>query len=148
MSWLFASGNQKYWSFSFPMKYSGLVSFRTDWLDLLAVQGTVKSLLQHHSSKASIFWCSVFSIVQLLHLSMTTGKTIPLPIQTFVGEVIAQLFSMLSSFAVAFFPRIMCLFISWLQSLSTVILKPKKIQLVTGSIFPPSICHEMMDGMP
>ena len=101
----------KYWSFSFNIslsnEYSGLVSFRMDWLDLLAVQGTLKSLLQHHSSKASILQCSAFFIVQLLHPYMTTGKTIALTGQTFVGKVMSLLFNMLSRFVIAFLPRSM-----------------------------------------
>ena len=120
----------KYWSFSFSTspsdEYSGLISFRTDWLDLHAVQGTLKSLLQHHSSKASILWCSVFFIVQLSHLHMTTGKTIALTRRTFVGKVMSLLFSMLSRLVIAFLPRSKRLLISWLQSPSAVILKPPK----------------------
>ena len=116
----------KYWSFSFSIspsdEYSGLTSCRLDWFDFLAVQGTLKSLFQHHSSKASI-WHSAFFTVQLLHLYMTTGKTIALTIQTFVSKVMSLLFNML--FFIAFLPRSMCLLISWLQSLSTVILEPK-----------------------
>ena len=115
-----------YWSFSFnisPSKeYSGLISFRIDWLDLLAVQGTLKSLLQHHSSKASIFWHSAFFIVQLSHSYMTTGKTIALTRQTFVGKVMSLLFNMLSRLVITFLPKNQCLLISWLQSPSTVIL--------------------------
>ena len=116
----------KYWSFSFSVspsdEYSGLTSCRLDWFDFLAVQGTLKSLFQHHSSKASI-WHSAFFTVQLLHLYMTTGKTIALTIQTFVSKVMSLLFNM--QFFIAFLPRSMCLLISWLQSLSTVILEPK-----------------------
>ena len=121
----------KYWSFSFNIspsnEYSGLISFRMDWLDCLAVQGTLKSLLQHHSSKAPILWCSAFFIVQLSHLYMTTGKTIALTRQTFVGKVMSLLFNMLSRLVTAFLPRNKCLLISWLQSPSAVILEPKKI---------------------
>ena len=117
----------KYWSFSFNISPSNecswLISFRIDWFDLLAVQGTLKSLLQHHSSKASILWCSAFFMVQLSHPYMTTGKTIALTIWTFVGKV---LFNMLSRFVIAFLPRSKHLLISWLQSLSAVILEPKK----------------------
>ena len=106
----------KYWSFSFSIspsnEYLGLISFRIGWLDLLAVQGTLKSLLQHHSSKASILWCSAFSIVQLSHPYMTTGKTIALTRQTFVGKVMSLLFNMLSRFVIAFLPRSKCLLIS------------------------------------
>ena len=116
----------KHWSFSFNVspsnEHPGLISFRMDWLDLLAVQGTLKSLLQHHSSKASIFWRSAFFIVQLSHPYMTTGKTIALTRQTFVG-----LFNMLPKLVVTFLPRSKCLLISWLQSLSAVILEPQKI---------------------
>ena len=120
----------KYWSFSFNIspsnEYSGLISFRIDWLDLLAVQGTLTSLLQHHSSKASILWCSAFFIVLLSHPYMTTGKTIALTKQAFVGKVMSLLFSMLSRLVIAFLPRSKRLLISWLQSPSTVILEPKK----------------------
>ena len=118
----------KYWSFSFsPSKeYSGLISFRMDWLDLLAVQGTLKSLLQHHRSKASILWHSVFFIVQLSHPYMTTGKAISLTRQTFVGKAMSLLFKMLSRLVTAFLPRSKFL-ISWLQSPSAVILEPPKI---------------------
>ena len=115
-----------YWSFSISpsTEYSGLISFRMDWLDLLAVQGTLKNLLQHHSSKASIFQCSVFFIVQLSHPYMTTGKTIALTRWTFVGKVMSLLFNMLSRLVIAFLPRSKCLLISWLQSPSAVILEP------------------------
>ena len=120
----------KYWSFSFSTspssEHPGLVSFRMDWLDLLAVQGTVKSLLQHHSSKASILWCSAFFIVQLLHPYMTTGKTTALTKRTFGGKVMSLLFNMLSRLVIAFLPRSKHLLISWLQSPSAVILEPKK----------------------
>ena len=116
----------KYWSFSFNIspsnKYSGLISFRIDWLDLLAVQGTLKSLIQHHSSKASILWCLAFCIVQLSHPYMTTGKTIALTRQIFVGKVMSLLFNMLSRLIIAFLPRGKLILISWLQALSTVIL--------------------------
>ena len=116
----------KYWSFSFTIspsnEYSGLISFRMDWLDLLAVQGTLKSLLQNHSSKASILWLSVLFIVQLSHPYMTTGKTIALTRQTFVGKVMSLLFNMLSRLVITFLPRSKRLLISWLQSPSAVIL--------------------------
>ena len=116
-----------YWNFSFSIspsnEYSGLISFRMDWLDLLAVQGTLKSLLQHHSLKASIFQCSSFFMIQLSHPYMTTGKTIALTRWTFVGKVISLLFNMLSSLVIAFLPRSKHLLISWLQSLSAVILE-------------------------
>ena len=120
----------KYWSFSFNIspsnEHPGLISFRMDWLDLLAVQGTLKSLLQHHSSKPSILWHSAFFTVQLLHPYMTTGKTIALTRRTFVGKVMSLLFSMLSRLVITFLPRSKCLLISWLQSPSAVILEPKK----------------------
>ena len=110
----------KYWSFSFSIspssEYSGLISFRIDWLDLLAVQGTLKSLLQHYSSKASVLWHSTFFIVQLAHPYMTTGKAIALTRQTFVGKLMSLLFNMLSRLAITFLPRSKCLLISWLQS--------------------------------
>ena len=120
----------RYWSFSFSIsssnEYSGLISFRTGWLDLLAVQGTLKSLLQHHNSKASIFRCSAFSIVQLSHPYMTTGKTITLTKWIFVGKVISLLFNMLSRLAITFLPKSKRLLISWLRSQSAVILEPPK----------------------
>ena len=120
----------KYWSFSFSIspshEHPGLISFRMDWLDLLAVQGTLKSLLQHHSSKASIFWCSDFFTVQLSHPYMPTGKTIAVTRWTFVGKVMSLLFNMLSRLVTTFLPRGKHLLISWLQSPSAVILEPKK----------------------
>ena len=125
-------------------EYSGLVSFRMDWLGLLAVQGTLKSLLQHHSSKASLPQCSAFFIVQLSHPYMTTGKTIVLTRWTFVGKVISLLFNMLSMLVITFFPRSKCLLISWLLSPSAVILEPKKVKSVSVSTLSPSICHEVM----
>ena len=138
----------KYRSISFsispPSEYSGLISFRMDWLDLLAVQGTFKSLLQHHSSKASLLRCSAFFKIQLSHPYMTTGKTIALTRQTFVGKVMSLLYTMLSRLVIAFLPRSKCLLISWLQSPSAVILEPLKIKSVTVSIVSPSICHEVM----
>ena len=138
----------KYWSFSFSISpsndYSGLISFRIDWLDLLAVQGTLKSLLQYHSSKASILRRSAFFIVQLPHPYMTTGKTIALTRRTFVGKVMSLLFNMQSSLVMAFLPRSQCLLISRLQSPSVVILQPKKIKSLTVSIVSPPICHEVM----
>ena len=122
----------KYWSFSFSIspsnEYSGLISFRMDWLDLLPVQGTLKSLLQHHSSKASILRCSAFFIVQLSHPYVPTGKTIALTRRTFVGKVMSLLFNMLSRLVIAFLLRRKRLLISWLQSPSAVILEPKKIK--------------------
>ena len=124
----------KYWSCSFSIspsnEYSELISFRMAWLDLLAVQGTLKSLLQHHSSKASILWLSAFFIVQLSHPYMTTGKTIALTRWTFVGKVMSLRFNMLSSLVITFLPRSKHLLISWLQSPSTVILEPPKIKSV------------------
>ena len=129
----------KYWSFSFSIspsnEYSGLISFRIDWFDLLAVQGALKSLLQHHNSKASIFQHSAFFMIQLSHPYMTTGKTIALTRRTFVGKAIPLLFNMLSRLAIAVLPRSKRLLISWLQSPSAVILEPKKIKSVTVSIF-------------
>ena len=120
----------KYWSFSFsirpPSEYSGLISFRIHWFDLLAVQGTLKSLLPYHSSKASVLWCSAFFVVQLSHSYMTTGKTIALTIQTFVGKVMCLFFNMLSRFVVAFLPRGKHLLISQLQSPSAAIWSPRK----------------------
>ena len=120
----------KYWSFSFSIsasnEYSVLISFRMDWLDLLAIQGTLKSLLQHHSSKASIFQHSAFFTVQLSHPYMTTGKTIALTRQTFVGKVLSLLFNMLSRLVITFLPRSKRLLISWLQSPSAVIVEPPK----------------------
>ena len=136
----------KYWSFSFSIspssEHPGLIYFRMDWLDLLAVQGTLKSL-QHHSSKASILQHSAFFTVQLPHPYMTTG-TIALTRQTFVSKVMSLLFSILSSLVIAFLPRSKRLLISWLLSPSTVILELKKIKSLTVSIVYPSICHEVM----
>ena len=138
----------KYWTFSFSIspssKYLGLIYFRMDWLDLLAVQGTLKSLLQHHSSKASILQHSAFFIVQLSHSYMTTGKTIALTRWIFVGKIVSLLFNILSSLVLAFLPRSKRLLISWLQSPSVVIWEPKKIKSVTVSIVSSSICHEVM----
>ena len=138
----------KYWSFSFgiiPSKeIRGLISFRMDWLDLLAVQGTLKSLLQHHSSKASILQRSAFFTVQLSHPYMTTGKTIALTRQTFVGKVMSLLFNMLSRLVITFLPRSKRLLISWLQSPSAVIFEPPKIKSATVSTVSPSIWHEVM----
>ena len=118
----------KYWSFSFSIsasdEYSGLISFRIDWLDILSVQRTLKSLLQHHSSRVTVLWHSTFFIVQLSHPYMTTGKTIAVTRWTFVGKVMSQLFNMLSRLVITFLPRIKCLLISWLQSPSAVIVEP------------------------
>ena len=134
-----------YWSFSFSIspssEHPGLICFRMDWLDLLAVQGILKRLLQHHSSKASILWHSAFFTVQLSHPYMTTGKTIALTRQTFVGKVMSLLFNMLSRLFITFLPRSKHLLISWLQSPSAVILEPRKIKSAT--VFP-YICHEVM----
>ena len=135
----------KYWSFSFNIspsnEYSGLISFRIDCLDLLAVQGILKSLLQHHSSKASILGCSAFFIVQLSHPYVTTGKTISLTRWTFVDKILPLLFNMLSRLVITFLPKSKHLLISWLQSPSAVIWEPPKIKSATVS---PSICHEVM----
>ena len=125
-------------------EYSGLISFRTDWFDLLALQGTLRSLLQHHSLKALILWRSAFFIVQLSQPRRTAGETIALTKWTFVSKVMSLLFNILSSFVIAFLQRSKCLLISWLQSLSTVILEPKKIKFATVSTFSPSIYHEVM----
>ena len=131
----------KYWSFSISRsnEYSGLISFRIDWLDLLAVQGTLKSLLQHHSSKASILWCSAFFIVQLSHLYMTTGKPITLTRQKFVRKVMSLLFNMQSRLVIVFLPKSKHLLISWLQSPSTVTLEPKERK---------SLCHVRLFATP
>ena len=133
----------KYWSLSFNInpsnEHSGLISFRMDWLDLLTVQGTLKSLLQHHSSKASILLCSAFFTVQLSHPYMTTGKTIALTRWNFVGKVMSLLLNVLSRLVITFLPRSKRLLISWLQSSSAVILEPKKINSDTVSTVSPSI---------
>ena len=135
----------KYWSFSFSIspsnEYSGLISFRIDWLDLFAVQGTLKSLLQLHSSKVSILWRSASFIVQLSHPYMTTGKTIALTRRTLVGKVMSLLFNMLSRLVITFLLRSKHLLISWLQSPSAVILEPRKIKSATVSTVSPSISH-------
>ena len=141
----------EFWSFSFSISpsndYSGLIFFRIDWFDLLAVQGTLKNLLQHHSSEASILWWSAFFIVQLSHPYMTSGKAITLT--RLVSKVLSLLFNMLCRFVIAFLPMTKRLWISWLQSLSTVILEPKKRKSATVSIVSPSIGNEVMgsDGM-
>ena len=138
----------KYWSFSFSIspsnEYSGLISFRMDWLDVLDVQGTLTSLLQHRSSKASILRCSTFFIVQLSHPYMTTGKTKALTRWTFVGKIMSLLFNMLSRLVITFLPRSKRLLISWLQSPPAVILEPTKIKSATVFTVSPSICHEVM----
>ena len=135
----------KDWSFSFSIspfnEYSGLISFRMDWFDLLTVQGTLKSLLQHHSLKASVLRCSVFLT---LTSYLTSGKIIALTIWTFVSKMVSLFFNVLSTFVIAFLPRSKCLLISWLQSPSIVILEPKKMKSVIIFTFSPSICHEMM----
>ena len=137
----------KSWSFSFSIspynEYSGLISFKIDYLDCLAVQRTLKSLLQHHISKAPILWCSAFFMVQLSHLYMTTGKTRALTRQTFVSKEMSA-FSMLPRLVIAFLPNNKRLFISWLQLPSAVILEPKNIKSLIVSIVSPSICHEVM----
>ena len=138
----------KYWSFSFSIspsnEYSGLISFRMDWLDLFSVQGTLKSLLQYHSSKAPILGCSAFFTVQLSHPHMTTGKTITLTKWTRVGKVMSLLFNVLSRLVTAFLPRSKCLLISWLQSPSAVILGPPQNKVCHCFHCFPSICHEVM----
>ena len=137
----------KYWSFNFSIspsnEHPGLISFRMDWLGLLAVQGTLKSLLQNHSSEASILWCSTFFTVQLSHPYMTMGKTVAFTRQTFVGKVMSLLFNMLSRLVITFLPRSKPLLISWLQSPSAVIFEPPKIKSDTVSTIPPSISHEV-----
>ena len=140
----------KYWSFSFSMSPSnaGLNSFRIDWFDLLAVQGTLKSLLQSHSSKASVLQCSALFITQLSHPYKSTGKTIALIGWTLVGKVMSLLFKMISRFVIGFLPRSNHLLISWLQSPSAVILKPKKIKSVTISIVPHLLVMKWWDQMP
>ena len=137
----------KYWSFSFNIsssnEYWGPISFRMDWLDLLEVQVTLKSLLQHHSTKASILQGSFFFTVQLLHPYMTTGKTIALTRRTFIDKIMSLIFNMLSRLVITFVPRSKHLLISWLQSPSAVILQPPKIKSATVSTVSPSICQEV-----
>ena len=135
-----------YWSFSISLsnEYSWPISLRIDCFDLLAVQGTLKILFQQHSLRASILWLSAFFMVQLSHPYLTTGKTVALTGQTFLGKMISLLLNMLSRLVIAFPPRSKHPLISWLQSLPTVILEPKKIKSVTVSTFSPSICHEVM----
>ena len=139
----------KFWRISFSIspsnEYSGLISFRINWFDLLAVQGTLRSFLQHHNLKASILQRSAFFMVQLLQVYMNTGKTTAL---TSVGKMTSLLFNMLSRLVIAFLPRSKCLLISWLQSQSAVIFEPKTIKSVTVSTFSPSVPHEVMDQMP
>ena len=138
----------KYWRFSLSIipsrEHPGLIPFRMDWLDILAVQGTLKSLLQHHSSKASILWRSAFFTVQLSHPYMTTGKAIALTRRTFVGKVTSLLLNMLSRLVIIFLPRSKRLLIAWLQSPFAVILEPQKIKSNTISTVSPSISHELM----
>ena len=138
----------KYWSFSFRIspsnEHSGLISFRIEWFDLLAVQGTLKRLLQQHSSKASILWHSAFFMVQLSHPYMTTGKTIALTRWNLVSKVMSLFFIMLSRLIIAFLPKSKHLLISWLQSQSAVILEPKRIKFLTVSTVSPTICHKVM----
>ena len=145
MSQLFTSGGQSIGDSASVLPInSGLISFRMNWIDLLAIQGTLKSLLQHHSSKASVLWCSSFLIVQLSHLYMTTGKTIPLIIQTFVSKMMSLLLNKLSTFVIAFLRSSKCLLIAWLQSSSAMILESPKIKSATISTFYSSICHEVI----
>ena len=148
MSQFFASGGQSIRASAsasvLPVNIQDWVSFRMDGLDLLAVQGTLKSVLQHHSSKASILWCSAFFKVQLSHPYMTTGKTIALTRWTFVCKVMSLLFNMLSRLVITFLPKSKCLLISWLQSTSAMILEPPKIKSAIVSTVSPSICHEVM----
>jgi len=138
----------KYWSFSFSIspsnEYSGLISFRINWFNLLAAQWDFQSLAQHHSLKASILRCSALFILQFSHPYMATGKTVALTGWTFVGKVISLFFNMLSGLVIAFLPMSKCLLISWLQSPSAVILEPNKIKSVTVSIVSLSICHKLM----
>ena len=142
----------KYWSFNCNIspcnEHPGLISFRKDWVDLLAVQGTLKSLLQHHSSKVSILWCSGFFIVQLSHPYMTTGETTALIRQTFFGKVMSMLFNMLSRFHIAFLPKSNHLLILWLKSPSTMILEPKKIKSTTASTFSLLFAMKWWDQIP
>ena len=144
MSLLFTSGDQRIRALASAsvLPVIIMISFRIDWFDSLVVQGTLKSLLQYHSLKVSILWCSAFVIVQLLHTYLTTGQTIDLTIHTFVGKVMSLLLNML--FVITFLATSKHLLIPWLQSLSTVILDPKKIKSVTVSTFSPSICHEVI----
>ena len=150
--WLKVLEWPKYWSFSFSIspsnEYSGLIPFRMDWLDLLAVQGTLETLLQHHNSKASILRCSAFFMVQLSHPHMTTGETITLTRWMFVGKVMSLLLNMLSRLVITFLPRSKRLLISWLQSPSEVIWEPQRIKSDTVYIVSPSIFHEVIGPMP
>ena len=150
--WVLCIRWPKYWSFSFSIypssENSGLISFKIDWFDLLAVQGTLKSLLHHHSSKTFILRHSAFFMVQLSHPYMTTGKTIALTRWTFVGKVMSLLFKMLTRLFIAFLPRSKHLLISWLQSPFAVILEPKKIKFLTISMFPHLFAMKWWDQMP
>ena len=141
----------KFWCFSFSLspsdERSGLISFRIDWFDLLTVQGTLKSLLQHHSSKASILWPLAFFMVQLLYPYMPSGKTIAFTIQTTVGQVMSWLSNMLFRLVIAFLPRSKCLLLSWWQLPSAVIMEPPKIKSATVPIVSPSICMKWWDWM-
>ena len=150
MSQLFTSDGKNIKSFSISPsnEYSELISYRLDWCDLLAAQGTLKSLLQHHSSKASILWLSAFFMVQLSHPYMIKGKTIALTRRTFVGKAKSLLLNILSRLVITFLPRSKGLLISWLQSPSEVILELKKIKSVTVSIVSPSVGHECWECMP
>ena len=152
MSQFFPSGGQSFGASVsasvLPMNIQGLISFRMDWFDLLVVQGAIKSLLQHHCSKASILWCSVFLMVQLSHPYMTTGKTIALSGWTIVGKVLSLFFNILSRFVIAFLPRSKHLLISWPQSPSSVILMPKKINLKLFPWFPHLFAMKRWDQMP
>src|SRR5574337_897191 len=148
MSQLSASGGQSIgvltsFNINPSNEHPGLISFRMDWLDLLAVQRTLKSLLQHHSSKASILWHSAFFIVQISHPYMTTGETVALTRWTFVGKAMSLLFNMLSRLIITFLPGSKRLLISWLQSLSAMILEPRKIKSATVSTLSPTICHDL-----
>ena len=142
----------KYWSFSFSIspsnEFSGLISFRMDWFDLLAVQGTLKSILQHHGSKVSILWCSVFLMIQLSHHYMTTGESIALTIWIFVGKVMSLFFHMPSRFVIVLLPKSKCLLISWLQSPSSVILDLRKENTSLFPLFPHLFAMKWWDRMP
>ena len=152
MSQFFPSGGQSFGASVsasvLPMNIQGLISFRMDWFDLLVVQGAIKSLLQHHCSKASTLWCSVFLMVQLSHPYMTTGKTIALSGWTIVGKVLSLFFNILSRFVIAFLPRSKHLLISWPQSPSSVILMPEKINLILCPWFPHLFAMKRWDQMP
>ena len=148
VSWLFASGDQSIGAPASISVHSGLISFGVDWFNLLSVQGTLKSLLQHYNKKASILWCSSFLRVQLILLYMTTGETIALAIPIFTGKLVSLLFNMLSRFVIAFLPRSYHLLISWLQLLFTMILEPTEIKFVTAFIFTHLFAMKWWDWMP